>query len=425
MSAPVTADEPEDGEIQDLYQGAAYHPSLEWPGEDVDQASPPISRSNSGQNFLTPPYSDSQYETATALSSTPPPSIPSLRLIRLPNDASKHILPKSQILAILDGYTEVEIGRDIAPPGNDKPRIRLKEMEVSKLHATIYWDAERHDWALVDMGSKHGTFIRVSTHSASNSNGTASDPRGQRLSPARASSIPRRLGHLDQLSIGSTTFVAHIHDGIPCEVCTSSGGDEISLFNGRSSTNTAATSNKRKWEPAEPPLPAQRDPKKALSTLKRTLLSLHDKHESGSKGAYVDRSARRRALHPDSASKIPGDNHGHQDSSAYLTVATSLPTPPRPPSPPAPLPSSNIGHRLLMKQGWSPGTALRTPPISTSHDSTSSVDLVSPLEPKVRPSRAGLGSSEPTSSNSPIPRTLSTSWKEEGKQRRWTSMNPP
>ena len=59
---------------------------------------------------------------------------------------SSAVLPSKRRVAILDTKTEVQIGRD-RPISQDTPRIRLKELEVSKFHATLYWNSEHERWA--------------------------------------------------------------------------------------------------------------------------------------------------------------------------------------------------------------------------------------------------------------------------------------
>jgi pSer/pThr/pTyr-binding forkhead associated (FHA) protein len=394
------------------FSTTAYDPSLEWPGDDENaqwSAFLPLYEVNSSEGLIEP----------LLLSK----SVPSLRLIRLPDASHKPVLPRAHRLVILDGYNEVEIGRDLPSSGSDKPRIRLKEMEVSKLHATIYWDNKRREWAVVDMGSKHGTFLRKQNGSSySQPCDTTDDPRGARLSLPRVSSIPRQLRHLDHLSVGSTTFVAHIHEGcLPCEECTPVGGDEISLHTVRSATATSV-SNKRKRDEQGPPVVGESDPKKALSMLRRTLLSRHNHHigSSSSSGPFVDRSALRRALHPDApvVQREKPSARTNLEASAVLTPPSAAI---RSTSPPAsvsiPLTSTNIGHRLLMQQGWIPGTALR----SSESDRIENMDLMTPLEPKARSSRVGLGVRELSSTRSP--EEQSANWREDGKFRRWSSTN--
>ncbi|TFY58830.1 hypothetical protein EVJ58_g6164 [Rhodofomes roseus] len=330
-------------------------------------------------------------------------------------------LPKRQILAVLDGYAEVQLGRDATPPGSETPRIRLKEMEISKLHATIFWDEERREWAVVDMGSKHGTFLRSSrdpTASTSQAGGqatlhvTAADERGTRLSAPRAASIPRRLAHLDVLSVGGTTFLVHIHEQVPCAECSPSAENEIPLFDRRTANRQAEASKKRKRDAAEPQLAESsyktpvRDPKRALNDLRRNMLSRHVVPQSHPpQSQYTDRSALRRARHPEAVPLVvPTPAH----TQSAIAARVPPPSPPVVSAPPTPLPESNIGHRLLMKQGWSPGESL-------GRAGSSDVALVEPLDVKGNTGKTGLGGARKDSRTS----SLALDWKEAGKLQRW------
>ncbi|KAJ7650368.1 hypothetical protein FB45DRAFT_887757 [Roridomyces roridus] len=310
---------------------ADYDPSLEWPGDDEDLPS-----------------------SAHAGPSTRP--APLLRLLVLRTS----VLPAKHALAASDGFTSLEFGRDLAP-SQDVPRIRLKEMEVSKLHATAYLD--RDSWYLVDMGSKHGTFLQLTTNE-----------KPARLSPPRVASVPRQLHHLDALAIGSTTFLVHIHEGAPCEDCSTD--NTIPLF----------------LKPKAPPKAdgylraTSTDPKKALSTLKQQLLApRHGAATKSEASSYTDRSARRRSLHPASRLDAPG-------VAPVLPVVSSA-TPAEvwePPvavttsQPPTPLPATNVGHRLLMGQGWTPGSSL-------GQNWDGADGLIEPLDVASNSRRAGLG----------------------------------
>jgi G-patch domain/FHA domain len=335
------------------------------------------------------------------------------------------ILSKRLKVAILDGYSTLEFGRDIAQPGSDIPRIRLKEMEVSKVHATVYWDVEMNEWAVVDMGSKHGTYYKPPGFSPLDGR----EKEGVRLSPPRVASIPRKLRHGDHLTIGTTTFQIHIHDGeLPCVACSPGVGEEIPLFPPESVLVDSSTL-KRSREVTEKDASAanNRDPKKALSMLKRSLLTRHDDSArpkvDRDGGAYVDRSARRRALYPESRT-LPSSflttsksnlRSPHPETHNHLAnlrpVDMSLP-----PAPPAPLSSTNIGHRLLMKQGWKPGTSLGTPDSFT--DTEGRVGLVVPIEISSNINRAGLGAPKERLS-APRDGAHSSSWKDIAKRKRW------
>lgn len=295
------------------------------------------------------------------------------------------ILHKDLSLAVLDAYEETQIGRDVGPTGSETPRIRLKEMPVSKLHATVFWDKARREWAVVDMGSKHGTFVQ---------SGQQPDAEPVRLSPPRMASIPRPLHHLDRLIVGSTTFLCHIHeDRAPCDECTSTDQGVIPLFAvPRESTRTA---EKR---PADSMAHTQ-DAKKALTSLKHTLLARHPA-STPSPASYVDRSARRRAMHPTSQFDSPGVPSPRSSS---LGSAKSSHEPSRTPSalveeehPSVPLQEHNVGWQLLLKQGWQPGTAL---------GSATDDGLVEPIEVHPTAHRAGLGMRQ---------NAVGSSWREDG-----------
>lgn len=321
---------------------------------------------------------------------------------------SSDVLPRKKRLAILDAYKQTELGRDASSSETD-PRIRLKDMEVSKVHATMFWEEARAGWAIVDMGSKHGTFITPARprkgdmtnvgESSSSSHSTAI-----RLSPSRQASLPRALTHGDLVALGSTTFLVHIHEsGLPCDTCASDGNNELSLF---PTINNAARQEPSAAPANLAPTPLA-DKRSSLLTLRKQLLSQHSTKSDWETGPgkeptkYVDRAANRRALqtiHPYRQASSPLETFQTQrrdfqpvlppqftstdtastaadPSSRYFTTssadlmqarmeALSLPGTRRLPNSfsrsaaPLPLTSSNIGHGLLSKLGWTPGTAL-------------------------------------------------------------------
>jgi len=360
---------------------STYNPTLEWPGDDetVEHDGPRLASSVS-----QPGHTSSTFRLIVRATS---------------------ILPGAQRLAVIEGYREVQIGRDVAPPGSVTPRIRLKEMEVSKLHATIYWDDSRAEWGLVDMGSKHGTF-----HNRSHS-GVSSETRGSRLSPPRVASMPRHLQHLDTFSIGGTTFIVHVHnDGLPCPECSRGDEDEIPLF--ATTTSAIRTHGKRKRDEESGYLPSDKakGSKKALSLLRKSLLSQRPatKPDNGPKTTWVDRSARRRAMHPPSQpvpqeQSPPPEPHRSTPQDTPTTSNSSTPEP---------VSSSNVGYRMLAKQGWIPGTSLGVAREDTQH-------VVEPITAPSTSNRAGLGSA-----GTILPSPQGADWKEEGKQRLWSRFNP-
>lgn len=386
------------------------------PGRMEDGPSRSFERDN-GSEFFSNGHFDADLPTGTQSRS-------SLRLLVIQSP----VLPPRRKIAVLDVHDEVQIGRDPSP----SPKLRLKEMEVSKLHATVFWDTERDEWAVVDMGSKHGTFLTSFSSSIRT-----------RLSASRASSLPRTLRHLDQLSFGRSTFAVHIHpEGVPCEDC--SPPDELatiplsskvgsSLLRPQqvyaqpesSSVAEALASLKRSkaGSSQQQPAAAANTPasaKEALGSLKRRLLSEHrtapdskrsKANDDESRTRYVDRSSLRRALHPSARDPIslpvpaarptsinPSSSTHARTVARYHMQDVQVQAPPS--SAPAAIPKSNLGHRLLEKQGWSPGAPLGIVPSLLSSDlevDPASVRkaLLVPLQVSANVGKLGLGSSHP------------------------------
>ncbi|KAF8825064.1 hypothetical protein HHX47_DHR7000650 [Lentinula edodes] len=312
------------------------------------------------------------------------PSKAGLRLVVL----NSRTLPKFNV-AIIDGYPEVQLGRD-NPVSDHIPRIRLKEMEVSKLHASIYWDQSWDGWGVVDMGSKHGTYLHSSALTIGNSQAVE---RKVRLSISKTASTPKRLHHLDHLTLGTTVFIVHIHENqLPCEECSPGVGGEIPLFATSSSPKPSSNNNinVERSSGYEATRPLIHDSRKALSQLKRELMSRprhvdtrHSSNMAGSVtvGRYVDRSARRRAMYRASSSDAPGIPTSSQSSPQDFPKLT-LQYKPEPISKPAvPIPASSIGYRLLIQQGWHPGTVL----------GPTERGLIEPLDIQLPCDRSGLG----------------------------------
>ncbi|EAU85497.1 angiogenic factor with G patch and FHA domains 1 [Coprinopsis cinerea okayama7 len=345
-----------------------YDPSYEWPGDD-------------GNDDIR----DAGNTTSTSF----------LRLVV----QGSNCLPTKRRLAILTGFPEVQFGRDKPAASSVTPRIRLKEMEVSKVHATVFWNGAKKEWGIVDMGSKHGTFLRV--HNPNNESPTV------RLSPPRIASLPRTLHHMDEISIGSTRFTVHIHEGhLACIDCSSSDTNEISLFSTDEPKTRASVSLH------SPSIQTPQNPKKSLAVLKQSLLRQHLTPTTGPgpSASYVDRAARRREIHgyaagaPGISSQPPGLSMQTAVGSAGPLNAASSKDPVS--DPPGPLPTSNIGHRLLSKMGWEPGTGL-----GYSSDGEVGGGIVEPVKVIQHDKRAGLGTKRPAPTDE--------SWWESEKQRRF------
>ncbi|KAG8887456.1 hypothetical protein FRB98_009600 [Tulasnella sp. 332] len=344
------------------------------------------------------------------------PSRPSCRLIVVASD----FISKTSVV-IVDVHDTVMVGRDRQPA----PHIRLKEMMVSKHHAYIFWDDATAGWSIVDNGSVHGTFVTP------NDTMNTSTTSPTRLSPARTASLPRSLQHGDRVNIGSTTFEMHIHqDGQPCATCGATDAGKTHLV-------VVDEKHKKKPPPTDPKSGGQyvnqekEDPKVTMQRLRKNLLSRSSYQPSSTKrpaplpaphgesSSYVDRAKKRRYLNVDygpsgpeaqldtpglsssvGAAPLPARRYhqvmsklrqvellGEQSMSSVPHLAVS--NPPHGTSTPAsqpPLDGDNIGHRLLVKQGWRQGEGLR------SVDEPDRSALVEPLQVRMLEHRAGLGS---------------------------------
>ncbi|TFK27204.1 hypothetical protein FA15DRAFT_636270 [Coprinopsis marcescibilis] len=365
------------GQASSSSASCEYDPSMEWPGDEGE--------------------SDTAGTSSTSF----------LRLVI----SQSSCLPTKHQIAILTGFPEVQIGRDKPPSNSYVPRIRLAEMPVSKVHATVYWDGHKKEWGIVDMGSKHGTFLDVHVPDL---DPKSARPPNIRLSPPKVASLPRTVHHLDCISIGSTTFCIHIHeDGLACMECSleSSAANEIPLFS--SAQKSKQPLNLQQPLPSLPAVNAKR----SLAMLKNNLLRQHSQSSvSSSPQSYMDRAARRREMH--GVAGAPGVQLPTATAAPVAKLATmeahhKAPAVWPPVSgPPTPLPSSNVGHRLLSKMGWAPGTGLGLP----SDGDDGGGGIVEPIQVNQQQGRAGLGVKRPASSME------SDNWLESEKQKRFASI---
>jgi hypothetical protein len=171
-----------------------------------------------------------------------------------------------------------------------------------------------------------------------------------------------------------------------------------------------------------------RDPKNALTMLKRSLLTRHAALKLNStseitdpvekRSEYIDRAARRRLLHPeprlDHTPGVFAPPPKPTFNTGFVTPMTEEGIQPMVSQPPTPLPPSNVGHRLLLQQGWAPGNALGMLPDIPENRA----GLVDPLEIKSTQNRAGLGMKQPTATDASSS-SLGLNWREREKFKRF------
>lgn len=260
----------------------------------------------------------------------------------------------------------VTLGRDRNEAG---PRLRLKELNVSKDHAAIYYDADKDNngknpgFAVVDLGSTRGTFLD-----------------GKRLSKEKKPSKPKRLAHGDRITIASTTFEAHIHPPPwwSCERCKL--GDRTEL-QPELTGGSRKEPDKQRDAPA-PPLDSRREHlerqrKEELQCLKRKFVGEDHRPMPG----YVDRAKLRRAIHGPERFVEPD---------------------PLPKTDIAPAPREKVsgkGAELLAKMGWKDGGGL-----GKREDG-----MAQPLAPSGNLSGQGLGFGSGEESST----TRASDWREE------------
>lgn len=365
----------------------AHTAEFEWPGNDDTLPT----------EFYSSLSHDSQAQTSSSLWAETTRAACNSSFLRL-TVLSSSVLSRRGV-ALIDSYDEVSIGRDRCAT----PRLRLKELAVSKYHANIYWDSHTKLWYLVDMGSTHGTnLVSPETPSAQASGSISSEgytlSKSTRLSPPKSASLPRALSHLQHIIIGGTTLVVHMHpDQLPCDACAFSDNNSINLDTW--TTRPGAIDNTLSKEP-EAAAP------KSLQALKRNLLSRPsyatpaDSRTRSARGSelYIDRAELRRQRFPswrdpepraDSTTSRETPNrrfrpHAQDDPRLVNTTqpTDSLNTA-------SPISMTNVGHQLLIKKGWTPGSALG----STSQSQVGSSALVEPLVPQGTTNRRGLGMS--------------------------------
>ncbi|KAJ2880573.1 hypothetical protein IWW38_005927, partial [Coemansia aciculifera] len=179
---------------------------------------------------------------------------------------------------------------------------------------------------IVDQGSTHGTFVN-----------------GSRLSDSKTASRPLRLHHLDQITIGQTTFQFHIHEQWVCAKCKNSGNNEISTFE----SSSIAIARSAPMVDSHGDIQQTRiDNLKAIKSKYMDQPAREPKQDS-----YIDRAKmRRRMLSSYEQQPVlqssPAMQHSACTQPRDLQAAAE------------PIAESNAGYSMLKKMGWVPGAGL-------------------------------------------------------------------
>ncbi|KAJ3408013.1 hypothetical protein HDU80_007161 [Chytriomyces hyalinus] len=176
----------------------------------------------------------------------------------------------------------LSIGRDALSPAIARSHLRLRELQVSRIHAKMYVASvlcPRRGLAvavfLADLGSTHGSFID-----------------NQRISPPKETNRAE-VRHAQVITIGSTTFEVHIHPEFACKGCSISNATTLLDMNTKNSSQIEHASAK-----VPPKVPIEVSRKREQNTLKRSLLGASKSClKADGVPRYTDRSAIRRKLH--------------------------------------------------------------------------------------------------------------------------------
>ncbi|CAB4013319.1 angiogenic factor with G patch and FHA domains 1 isoform X2, partial [Paramuricea clavata] len=244
--------------------------------------------------------------------------------------------------------------------------LQISDIEVSKEHAKVYYDDKSSEYFVKDLGSQNGTFIN-----------------GSRISESKQESEGHKLSHGEQLKIGSTTFLLHIHPGSEtCDECepgqvqaqlkAKEMEDEVLITRVVSSVNDGNPESLRKKE---------------LKRLKKRYMLENSEHEVNSEvasinaGKYKDRAQTRRVK---VGSEAPNSDVAASPASVFK-----------------PIKSENKGRMMLEKMGWVDGQGL----------GKSKTGRTEPVLATIRETGRGLGYGAVKSIDMPHKNSKSFKWK--------------
>ncbi|XP_022105639.1 angiogenic factor with G patch and FHA domains 1-like isoform X5 [Acanthaster planci] len=255
---------------------------------------------------------------------------PCIRMIVTKSDTLK---PGSLFIITCAGGT---IGRE-----GSNHALLIQSVKVSKRHAHIIYDAQERQYTIVDLGSQNGTLLN-----------------GKAISEQRVVSEPHPLSHRDYITIGGTTLRLHIHPGDEtCEECEPGQVQALIAQQQLNEMSAGTTSGSR------PEKEQQR--RKELRHLKKKYNLAKDDYSNVDPSlinpAYADRAGERR--------RAVGSDNPYQPDDQPASVDRAIE-------------SSNVGHKMLSKMGWTEGQSL----------GKGDRGIKEPIQAVVHSRNAGLGS---------------------------------
>lgn len=263
-------------------------------------------------------------------SGSPPPEDEWAPCVRL-------LVKESQCVAVGTLFVVTQEGANIGREPCGLNAVKLPEVQVSKSHVAIGYHRRRGRYTVRDTGSVNGTFLNTTS----------------RLSQAKESSKPRPLYHDDTLTVGTTTFLVHMHCGWEtCESC------DPALW----------SHDLEKGATAENLEPIDLTRRKELNRIKKKY-GLRAKDTFGEIEGEI------------------GEDYSDRASARRKTVGSDNPAPCRPDEAPSSvhrrIGQSNKGHQMMEKMGWRAGEGL----------GKESLGRAEPIAAEVRDEKAGLGTS--------------------------------
>ncbi|ORZ18924.1 hypothetical protein BCR42DRAFT_411857 [Absidia repens] len=309
------------------------------------------SRYNDAQQQLN---DDDDDDPANNNNNDEPDSDASCRLVVIEST----VVPVGQVTVMdANGAT---IGRD--KKEWDTRRMRLRDMQVSKYHCQLFYDQDKHAFAITDVGSQNGTLLN-----------------GERLSPAKTSSRPFELKNGDELTLGTTVLQVHLHDhGWPCQQCQTSATSTTTISAVAAAEPTSHGSSEgqeQKQQRLTKPATTKKQWQKQLlqkydDDTSNTTDQQRHQQQSRQQRQYIDRAQLRRERDPAEVD----NEHYHQRRTTAINNepdAVDLETP-----------VQGKGYDMLRKMGWQSGQGM----------GMNQQGIVEPLAPKSTPNeRAGLG----------------------------------